>query len=50
MSATLQAFIAVLFVANTGLDEDLVTCIVALSICVGIARLPWLPPLIQVRG
>ena len=34
---------AVIFATEAKLDEDLVTSIVALSICVGIALLPWLP-------
>ena len=35
----------VIFAADAGLDEDLVTSIVALSICLGVALLPWLPRL-----
>ena len=31
----------------TGLDENLVTSIVALSICCGVALLPWLPKLVS---
>jgi malate permease and related proteins len=38
-----SAVTAVIFAAETGLDEDLVASIVALSICVGVAQLPWLP-------
>jgi len=38
-----SAVTAVIFAAETGLDEDLVASIVALSICVGVALLPWLP-------
>ena len=37
--------ISVIFAAETGLDEDLVASIVALSICLGMAALPWLPQL-----
>ncbi|MBK9113035.1 MAG: hypothetical protein IPM88_15585 [Nitrospira sp.] len=37
---------AVIFATDTGLDEHLVTSIVALSICVGVALLPWLPQLV----
>ena len=40
-----SAVTAVIFAAETGLDEDLVASIVALSICVGVALLPWLPDL-----
>ena len=36
---------AVIFATETGLDEDLVASIVALSICLGVALLPWLPKL-----
>lgn len=36
---------AVIFATETKLDEDLVASIVALSICVGVALLPWLPQL-----
>jgi predicted permease len=50
IAAMPSAVTAVLFAADTGLDEDLVTSIVALSICVGIALLPWLPPLIRLLG
>lgn len=38
-----SAVTAVLFAAEAGLDEDLVASIVALSICLGIALLPWVP-------
>lgn len=38
-----SAVTAVIFAAETGLDEELVASIVALSICVGVALLPWLP-------
>ena len=40
-----SAVAAVIFAAETGLDEDLVASIVALSICFGVALLPWLPQL-----
>jgi malate permease and related proteins len=33
----------VIFAADAKLDEDLVASIVALSICLGVALLPWLP-------
>ncbi len=46
VSAMPSAVTAVIFSADTGLDEDLVTSIVALSICVGVALLPWLPQLV----
>lgn len=45
VAAMPSAVTAVIFAADTGLDEDLVTSIVALSICVGVALLPWLPRL-----
>ena len=47
IAAMPSAVTAVIFAADTGLDEHLVTCIVALSICMGIALLPWLPQLMQ---
>lgn len=50
IAAMPSAVTAVIFAADTGLDEDLVTSIVALSICVGIALLPWLPQLIRLLG
>lgn len=40
-----SAVTAVIFATETGLDEDLVASIVALSICLGVALLPWLPHL-----
>lgn len=40
-----SAVTAVIFATETGLDEDLVASIVALSICLGVAVLPWLPRL-----
>jgi len=42
-----SAVTAVIFAADTGLDENLVTSIVALSICCGVALLPWLPKLVS---
>lgn len=38
-----SAVTAVIFATETGLDEDLVASIVALSICLGVTSLPWLP-------
>jgi predicted permease len=38
-----SAVMAVIFATEAGLDEDLVASIVALSICLGVALLPWLP-------
>ena len=43
-----SAVTAVIFATETGLDEDLVASIVALSICLGVALLPWLPQLATV--
>lgn len=43
-----SAVMAVIYAAEAKLDEDLVTSIVALSICLGMALLPWLPNLAQV--
>lgn len=40
-----SAVTAVIFATETRLDEDLVASIVALSICLGVALLPWLPQL-----
>jgi predicted permease len=37
---------SVIFAAETGLDEELVASIVALSICLGVVILPWLPELV----
>ncbi|THJ11719.1 MAG: hypothetical protein CAF43_003315 [Nitrospira sp. CG24C] len=45
VSAMPSAVNAVIFASETHLDEDLVASIVALSICLGIAILPWLPRL-----
>jgi predicted permease len=40
-----SAVTAVVFAAEAGLDEELVASIVALSVVVGVAALPWLPQL-----
>ncbi len=40
-----SAVSAMIFAAETHLDEELVASIVALSICLGVAMLPWLPGL-----
>ncbi len=40
-----SAVMAVLFAAETRVDEDLVASIVGLSICLGVALLPWFSPL-----
>ncbi|HVG01739.1 MAG TPA: hypothetical protein VM842_02570 [Nitrospira sp.] len=45
VSAMPSAVTAVVFATEAELDEDLATSIVALSICVGVAMLPWLPKL-----
>ncbi|MCC6139718.1 MAG: AEC family transporter [Nitrospira sp.] len=45
IAAMPSAVTAVIFATETGLDEDLVASIVALSICLGVALLPWLPSL-----
>ncbi len=45
VAAMPSAVTAVIFAAETGLDEDLVASVVALSICVGVAALPLLPRL-----
>jgi predicted permease len=45
VSAMPSAVNAVVFATEAHLDEDLVASIVALSICIGIAVLPWLPRL-----
>jgi hypothetical protein len=41
-----SAINTIIFAAEAHLDEQLVASVVALSICVGIAALPWLPRLI----
>lgn len=43
VAAMPSAVNAVVFATEAHLDEDLVTSIVALSICLGVAILPWLP-------
>lgn len=40
-----SAVMSVIYATEAGLDEDLVASIVALSICLGVALLPWLPAL-----
>ncbi|MEP7151181.1 MAG: AEC family transporter [Nitrospira sp.] len=45
VAAMPSAVTAVIFATETGLDEDLVTSIVALSICAGVGIIPWLPRL-----
>ena len=40
-----SAVSSVIFAAETRLDEELVASIVALSICLGVMMLPWLPQL-----
>jgi malate permease and related proteins len=40
-----SAVTAVIFTAETGLDEDLVASLVALSLVLGVVVLPWLPRL-----
>ncbi len=42
-----SAVTAVIFAAETGVDEDLVASLVALSIVVCVAQLPWLPSLVN---
>jgi predicted permease len=45
VSAMPSAVTAVIFATETHLDEELVASVVALSICIGVALLPWLPQL-----
>jgi predicted permease len=40
-----SAVSSVVFAAETRLDEELVASIVALSICLAVVMLPWLPRL-----
>jgi predicted permease len=40
-----SAVSSVIFAAETRLDEELVSSIVALSICLAVVMLPWLPRL-----
>lgn len=50
IAAMPSAVTAVIFATETGLDDDLVASIVALSICLGVASLPWLPKLATLLG
>ena len=45
VAAMPSAVSSVIFAAETRLDEELVASIVALSICLGVVMLPWLPQL-----
>lgn len=45
VAAMPSAVSSVIFAAETRLDEELVASIVALSICLGVVMLPWLPAL-----
>jgi predicted permease len=45
VAAMPSAVSSVIFATETGLDEELVASIVALSICLGMVMLPWLPAL-----
>lgn len=45
VAAMPSAVSAMIFAAETHLDEGLVASIVALSLCLGVAMLPWLPRL-----
>lgn len=45
VAAMPSAVSSVIFAAETGLDEELVASIVALSICLGVVVLPWLAEL-----
>jgi predicted permease len=45
VAAMPSAVSSVIFAAETRLDEELVASIVALSICLGVVMLPWLPRL-----
>lgn len=42
-----SAVMAVIFATEAKLDEDLVASIVALSICAGVALLPWVPAFVR---
>jgi malate permease and related proteins len=46
IAAMPSAVNAVIYAAETGLDQDVVASIVAVSICLGFAVLPFLPRLI----
>lgn len=45
VAAMPSAISSVIFAAETRLDEELVASIVALSVCLGMVMLPWLPDL-----
>jgi malate permease and related proteins len=45
VAAMPSAVSSIIFAAEAGLDEELVASIVALSICLGIVMLLWLPEL-----
>lgn len=45
IAAMPSAVMAVIYASEAKLDEDLVASVVALSICLGVALLPWLPRL-----
>lgn len=45
IAAMPSAVMAVIYASEAKLDEDLVASMVALSICLGVALLPWLPRL-----
>lgn len=45
VAAMPSAVSSVIFAAETRLNEELVASIVALSICLGVVILPWLPQL-----
>ena len=45
VAAMPSAVTALIFATEAQLDENLVISIVALSICLGVAFLPWLPGL-----
>lgn len=50
IAAMPSAVTAVIFATEAGLDEDLVASVVALSICLGVALLPFLPHLSHLLG
>ncbi len=50
IAAMPSAVTAAIFATETGLDEDLVASIVALSICLGVALLPWLSSFAALLG
>jgi len=43
-----SAVLAAIFTSETCLDEDLAVSVVALSICLGVAILPWSPELTMI--